>query len=43
MTNVTSVTFCGILDKPVRFYMGIVGKAKRFKKQVYFVIEIMVT
>jgi hypothetical protein len=29
------------MDKQVRFYMGIVGKAKRFKKQVYIIIEIM--
>jgi len=27
----------------VRFYMGIVGKAKRFNMQVYVIIEIMLT
>jgi hypothetical protein len=26
----TSITFCGILDKQVRFYMGRVGKAMKF-------------
>jgi hypothetical protein len=38
--KVTSITFCSILDKQVRFHMGIVGKATRFKTQVYVIIEL---